>query len=198
MVQIRSITATFAAKVGSAMLGLLASVIVARSLGPEGRGSLAAATTLAAIGMQFGNLGLHASNTYYIARDRSQLPAIFANLIVAAVSFGAVAAVVLAVVSRATGMTNQMSAGLIGLALLWIPFGLAYILLANLLLGLHAVARFNQIEIGLKVATLLLTLAMLYFKAADATSFFAGGFVAQLLALMAVWVSLERRASSIA
>ena len=51
-------------------IGLITSVILARVLGPEGRGLYAVAATISAIGEQFGNFGLHASNTYYVARDK--------------------------------------------------------------------------------------------------------------------------------
>src|SRR3972149_6606561 len=58
---------------------LVTSVLVARILGPEGRGLYAVAMAVGAIGVQFGNLGLHASNTYYVARERSLLPALIGN-----------------------------------------------------------------------------------------------------------------------
>lgn len=194
---LQSIIATFAAKMFGAILAVLTSVIVARSLGPEGRGSYSAALALAAIGMQFGSLGLQSSNIYYVARDKSLLPAIVANSIIAAAGFGGLAAAILAVFSWATGTVDQISPGLLILALLWVPFGLAYMLLSNLLIGLHAIAKFNQIEIGMKVATLLLTLAALFLRPPEASAVAAAGLAAQILALIAVWSRLGQRGSLI-
>ncbi|MEZ5850029.1 MAG: hypothetical protein R3D68_05165 [Hyphomicrobiaceae bacterium] len=54
----RDVLATFGTKMAAAGVGLLTSVLVARSLGPDGRGAFATVMTLAAIGMQFANLGL--------------------------------------------------------------------------------------------------------------------------------------------
>ena len=52
------------------VLGFAQSVIVARALGPSGRGAVAAAITLALILLQAGTLGLTAANPYFVARDR--------------------------------------------------------------------------------------------------------------------------------
>jgi len=110
------------------VIGLLTSVVVTRLLGPEGRGLFAVATTISAIGVQFGNLGLHASNTYYVARDRSALPALTGNTLV--------------------------------ISLIWIPFGLAYRLLQNLLLGINKVRAYNKIDLVSKALTLAAIMAL--------------------------------------
>src|SRR4030043_1134751 len=76
---IRKVGETFITRICLIGIGLVTSVIVARILGPEGRGLYAVAATIGAIGVQFGNLGLHGSNTYYLARARSLLPALIGN-----------------------------------------------------------------------------------------------------------------------
>src|SRR3989442_8842856 len=70
---------TFATRVFLIGAGVVASVMVARALGPEGRGLYAVAGALAGVGVQFGNLGLHSANTYFAARDRGLLPRLAGN-----------------------------------------------------------------------------------------------------------------------
>src|SRR4051794_35293968 len=60
----------FATRVALVAVGLGNTILVARTLGPEGRGMYAVATAVSTIGIQVINLGLQASNTYYVARDR--------------------------------------------------------------------------------------------------------------------------------
>lgn len=153
----RDVLATFGTKMAAAGVGLLTSVLVARSLGPDGRGAFATVMTLAAIGMQFANLGLHSSNSYYLARDRSILPAVVANSLAFALVLGSLAGVLLTGVAWASGVVASAGAGAVGMAMASIPAGLAYLLLVNLLLPLQAVAAFNRIEFGLRLVMFALT-----------------------------------------
>lgn len=59
---------TFANRILLLGMGLITSVIVARILKPEGRGLYAVTIAITAAGVQFGNFGLHASNTYHAAK----------------------------------------------------------------------------------------------------------------------------------
>lgn len=192
-----NIASTFGAKIAAAVLGILVAAIVARTLGPEGRGSLAAVMALAGIGTQFANLGLHSSNTYFLARDRGLLTTIVANSILVSVVCGAIAATALGAIAWWTGVAQSAGFGLFALALLSIPLGLAYLLLVNLLVALSSVGRFNQIEIGLKIATLGLTLAAVAIHATGAMSFLAAAMTAQFIALAAVWLSLGQKLSGL-
>jgi O-antigen/teichoic acid export membrane protein len=194
---LRSIAATYATRIVATFLGLLTSVIVARSLGPEGRGSFAAAMVLAGIGMQFGNLGLPASNTYFLSRDRRLLTSIVASSVLVALLWGGIVAAILAAAARLTDMANSTGSGLIELALASVPIGIAYMLLVNLLIPLFAVTKFNQIELGFKIATVILTLAVIACSPAGPFWFVAAGLAAQVLALGAVWLSLRQPMSSL-
>ena len=84
----QKVVETFVTRILLIGIGLVTSVIVARILGPEGRGLYAVALAVGAIGMQFGNLGLHASNTYYVSRDRSLLPLLVSNTLLVSFAFG--------------------------------------------------------------------------------------------------------------
>jgi O-antigen/teichoic acid export membrane protein len=185
-----SVAATFAAKLAAAVLGLPISIVIARSLGPEGRGAFAAVVTLAGIGMSLANLGLHSSNTYFLSRDKALLAPIVANSILVSLVCGTLAAVMLAAVAWWIGTDRTAGQGLIAVALCGVPIGLAYMLLVNLLIALSSVARFNQIELGLKLTTLLLTLAVVVVFTADPAEFLIAALLAQVVALVALWFSL--------
>ncbi len=191
------VMATFGAKVAAAAVGLLTSVLIARSLGPDGRGAFAAVMTLAAIGMQLANLGLHSSNSYYLARDKSILGAIIGNSVLFALALGTLAGLLLMGTAWATGVVASAGALTVGAAMLSIPVGLAYMLLVNLLVPLHAINAFNRIEFGLRLATCVTTGGVCLALIPSPGLFVLAGLVAQLYAVGAVWRALDADASSL-
>src|SRR6267154_5379803 len=87
-----SIVETYATRMLLIAIGLATTMFVSRTLGPSGRGLFAVATAIAAIGVQFGNFGLHASNTYYVAKDRELLPVLIGNTLIVGLGIGGMAA----------------------------------------------------------------------------------------------------------
>src|SRR5262245_8500281 len=76
-----------------AMLGPFGiAIISARMLGPEGQGRYYYVVTLATIGAQFASFGIHASNTYRVAKQPSLLSPILTNSAWIAIVGGSVAA----------------------------------------------------------------------------------------------------------
>jgi O-antigen/teichoic acid export membrane protein len=137
-------------------IGLLTLVVMARILGPEGRGLYAVAATLGALGAQFGTLGLHTSNAYFAASKPESLPALTGNTLVIAFGFGGLIAAVLGTIFfLSPGLLFIRGATLL-LALLWIPCGLACALLQNLMLGIEDICGYNIVEIANKSLPLIL------------------------------------------
>ena len=131
------------------------AVVIARELGPSGRGFYAVAAAVGAIGVQFSNLGLHLSNTYYVAKDRALLPVLIGNtlaVIIAACFVTALSGIGLVLLPK----LSPIHGALLLLALASVPIGLAYLLTQGLLLGVNEVRAYNQIECGSKLLALAL------------------------------------------
>ncbi len=75
----KNVSRVFGIKTIVLVLGMLSSIVSARVLGPEGKGVFAVATALTGMGVQFGNLGMHSSNTYFLAKNKKILPCIVGN-----------------------------------------------------------------------------------------------------------------------
>lgn len=144
---VRKVAETFATRIFLLGIGLVTSIIVTRILGPEGRGFYAVATAIGATGVQFGNLGLHASNTYCVARDRTLLPSLLGNTLIVSFVLGGGGAVFAWMLFVLLPDLAPVKGLLLFMALAWIPFGLAYLLLQNLLLGIHEVRAYNKVEL---------------------------------------------------
>lgn len=177
----RQISDTFLTRVLGIALGFGASVITSRILGPEGRGQFATAACLGAIGVQFGNLGLPAANTYFVSRDRRKLSAAVGNsLLVSFVlgSFGAVAA--LSVFTMFPELAPVQGA-LLWLGLLSVPLGLCLLLMQNLLLAIQEIRAFNQQELSHKILALVLMLCLVPLGWVSPQSVIAVGLAASLI-----------------
>ena len=151
----RNVLETYGTRLLVVAVTFATAIVIARELGPAGRGLFAVAATLGAIGAQFGNLGLHASNIYYVAKDRALLPALIGNTL--AVVFAA--CVIAALGGIAFVFWPKLSpvhGTLLLLALASVPVGLAYMLTQGLLLGVNEVRAYNNIECGGKLLALVL------------------------------------------
>jgi O-antigen/teichoic acid export membrane protein len=182
---IRKVGETFLTRICLIGIGLATSVIIARILGPEGRGLYAVALAISAFGVQFGNLGFHASNTYYVARDKRLLPALVGNTILLSFAVGGFITVLLWVIFSRWPHLAPLDGVLFILSLIWIPLGLASLLLQNLLLGIQEVHAYNKIELGTKLFGVGLLSLLVFIRTVTVEAFFSTGLVA--LVISSVW-----------
>jgi len=187
---VAAVSGTYAARVAGLAIGLATSILVARSLGPEGRGLVAAAATLMAVGVQLANLGLHTSNTYYVARDRRLLPVLLGNSLVLSLGVGCLGAI--AAFAILSGLQGVAPVGglLLALALAGIPIGLASLLLQNLLLGIHSIAWFNALEVLSRFVTLGLVTTLVVLAWATPEAVVASGIIAATIAGIGAFIRL--------
>lgn len=171
----------------SLALGLGTTVLVARLLGPEGRGLFAVATTIVGLGLQFGNLGLHSSNSYFIAKDRTLLPVLATHsLLTSFIVGGCVATGFLGVIwlrPEWSPLAGQQDQSLLVIALLWTPLAIAYLLFQNLFLGLQQFRSYNESEIYPKAIAVTLLGAMYLGRVSNVNIAFATGFIGCFLSL---------------
>ena len=187
----RSIVETYATRILLIAIGFATTVIISRTLGPSGRGLFAVAAAIGAIGIQFGNLGLHASNTYYVAKDRELLPVLVGNTLVVSFGLGGMAALFGWILAATSPNLAPLHGTLLALAFAWIPFGLAYQLLQNLLLGIDEVRAYNAIELASKVIGLALVGLAVLSGRVSAEIMFAATMAALVFTLL--WVLWKLR-----
>lgn len=149
----RNSAETFLTRIFLICLGLITTVIIARILGPEGRGIYAVAVAVAALGSQLGNLGLHASCVYFVARDNKLLPALWGNAISAGLAIGVLVSIVVCFMVTFFNVFSLLKNNMV---LYWtlvlLPISLIYLLAQNLLLGLQLIRTYNVVEIIAKVS----------------------------------------------
>jgi len=183
---IRKVVETYIVRMVIIGLGVIVSVVVARVLGPQGRGLYAVAFSLGNIGIQFGNFGLHSSNVYYVSRDRKLLPGLAANSLVVALAVGLGGSLAAWGLFQLYPSLAPVNGGLLILSLLWVPLGLSYLLVQNLLIGIQDMRSYNKVELGGKVLNLVIVGAMIAAGFVSVESFFGAAVAA--LGMTAVWV----------
>lgn len=138
---------TLIVRVALISAGFLTSIITARFLGPEGRGIYFYWTTIAALLIQFGNLGLHSSNTYYLAKGDAKLSTLAVNSLWVSLASGLVLGAAL------TGFIWLQNSTLHGEwpyllpVLAMVPAGLYFLLGTNLLVALDRFSEYNAFEL---------------------------------------------------
>jgi len=186
----RNVLETYGTRVVVLLITFATAVVIARELGPTGRGLYAVAVTLGAIGAQFGNLGLHASNIYYVARDRGLLPALIGNTL-AVVFVASIVAAIGGIGFAFWPNASPVHGTLLPLALASVPVGLAYLLTQGLLLGVDEVRAYNNIECGGKLLALML-MCILALGHAGTVELFFGATLSSVMVTF-LWALLRLR-----
>lgn len=132
---VTSVVMTLGAYVAAASLSLVNLVIVARELGPVGRGDIVFLITVASIAGHLGSLSVHEANANFAGTEPQARPSLFTNSLLLALAFGALAAGGVAALVAAFPAVG----GDVDRAILWVA--LASIPLVILRLYLHFLAQ---------------------------------------------------------
>ena len=177
---------TFISRILTISVGVLITVLIARNLGPENQGLYAVAVALVAVGVQLGNFGLHASNTYFVSKDRHLLPHLFGNtLLVSAILGGGIGLSGL-VIGIAFPDISPVHNSMLMMVIASIPFALAFYLLQNLLLGIQEIRTYNIINFCVKFLLLIFILSLILINQVSAAGFFLTLLVSTVISFL--WV----------
>ena len=168
----QQVAETFGTRVFLILINAVNTILIARLLGPDGRGEYAVAIAVSAIGVQVLSLGWQSANTYYVAQDRSLLERLTSNtfaLGAAVTVIGALAISFFAAVPSAA----PVGLGLMALGIATVPPLLLTLNLRHLLLGIGEVRAYNAIDLIAGVSGVLITLALALGGAATPASLLA-------------------------
>lgn len=147
-------------------VGIVTSVILARALGPEGRGQYALLILIPALLQLFGGLGIDQSVTYLVARRRAEAGGVALTLAAFATTIGLVLIAVYALLDALPAYQELLDTASLERGLLWIlvvllPVNMATLCLVSALLGLERYRLYNIAASIAPIVTLLLLSALL-------------------------------------
>lgn len=142
-------------------LGFLSSILTARALGVSGRGVYFTAMTFSQIAIQFGNMGLQSSNTYYVAKDTNRLGVLVGNSLWISLLVGGLGTALYALYSQ-WQHSIALDSYLMWLTVLFVAPNIFYMLGTNLLVGVGKLEQYNGytlfynlLNVGLNVVVFL-------------------------------------------
>ena len=141
------------------VLGFFTSIIVARTLGPVGRGYLGVATTLTGLGVQLGLLGFHSSNTFYVSKNPYLLPTMISNSILISCIIGGFTTIILFFMRYLIIGDTTLPLPLLLISLALIPLNICFLLFQGLLTGIQKFKHYNLSEVFNKSIHVFLILA---------------------------------------
>jgi O-antigen/teichoic acid export membrane protein len=144
---------TFSAELLSFVFGLAASILLARVLGPSGRGTFALLMLIPTMMLRFGCLGIEAANVYFTGSKKYHLKDIVSNSMLSSALLGSVLLVLLALVSRCETFSHFLQSNKIVSIYLWmmaltVPVSLVCSFLKKVLLGSGRIIAFNQLNVA--------------------------------------------------
>lgn len=143
---------TFLTQVSVFVFGFAASIILARVLGPEGRGIYTLIILIPAVLGMLGTLGIGIANIYFSANRKYRLGEIVSNSLVSSIGLGLIIILVYGVVSTTNAFHGFLSANSIRPFYLWlavftVPIALLYNFFHKILLGREEIVKFNSVNI---------------------------------------------------
>jgi O-antigen/teichoic acid export membrane protein len=152
--------------VGVLLFSVAATIVIARTLGPSGRGAIAVAFSFTLLMVQFGILGLHSANSYFAARDPAQIARILTNTLWASALMGTVLALLGVTLNELfPSILRGLDALEITLVLLGVPAALASNLLQSILLAEGRMIAYNGVELGMAITVFVgLTVGLTVFS----------------------------------
>jgi O-antigen/teichoic acid export membrane protein len=150
------ILGVFGTRVTAFLFGVTATFLMARLLGPDGRGVYGTVTTFVGLLFTFAQLGLPSAVTFFAGGGRSVASLRRATLLLTvgiSIVVLAVSVALLPVFDRTIAQTATYQELLLGLAAL--PLLLSNGMAGGILYGRHATRNYNLIQVGQAMATLL-------------------------------------------
>jgi O-antigen/teichoic acid export membrane protein len=178
------------------VLGFAITVLIARGLGPEGQGEYMVVVIFAATVTQFANLGLHCSNTYFLAADKALYPALLGNSFWISLGVGGSAAILAVLAAQTFGWGPEANGANLWWGALMVPQRLFFMLGGNLLVGLNRIRLYGFFQI-LSFVMLIVPVALVGYYGGGVDDFLVATWAAWTATALLLWLTLTRGGGSL-
>jgi len=155
---------TFSASITNLALGVLLSVVIARSLGPEGKGIYTVVTLFSSLIVTLGSLGFPSGAAFYVAKRSYTRQEILGNSVLVSLLMALVGIIVglITIITFGRYVFPGVSQGYLLLALLIIPGNMLLIHLQYILLGAQHIKGYNLAAMIQGFLSLIFTILFLW------------------------------------
>lgn len=191
----RNVTSTFGTQLLALLLATLNAAVIARLLGPSGKGILALTVLAPNVFALFLSGGISVANVYYTGQKRFDLPTLSANATAFTVMATALG-VVIAAALYASGILTKLLPGiplnLLALSMLGLPFSLLNSYFISLLQGRQLISRINLVSLMQRTSTVALTLLLVAVMGWGLTGAVLAVLVSSMVSVAVLGVMLRR------
>lgn len=190
---------TFATRALVLVFGVGISIIIARSLGPEGKGIYSLAILLPALLVTFTNLGVNPATVFYIAKRKYSSKEVFGNNIILTVLISTFTILVGLVIIffLSSRLFPAVGKDYLLLALCLIPLPLFFDFVSHILVGLQRIATYNIIYFLQSFLFLILVGALLLGLQFGIKAAISAQIIAYLLAGIALFFFAKKETGGI-
>jgi len=148
----KSSTITFSSQILIFALGFVASIILARVLGPSGKGIYALIVLIPALMLKLGSLGIEAANVYFTGSKQYEIKDIISNSLLCGILLSSILIFLFFGVFHLDIFQNYLASNQINPFYLWIvvltvPLSLLSGFLISIFLGAEKITVYNKINI---------------------------------------------------
>ncbi len=154
---------TLSTRIVNFLFGMVISIIIARILGPEGKGIYSLAILVPTLAITFSNLGIGPATIFYIGKEKYDLKKILGNNLIFSLIIGALALLIGFIIILLTKglFFKDVPISLLMTALILIPFSLSFTLLNQIILGMQQILKYNILEFSKQFFFLILVVIVL-------------------------------------
>ena len=156
----RNVTSTFAVQIITLFIATANAAVIARLLGPSGKGILALTILVPNVLALFLSGGIGVANVYFAGRGRFDVPTLTGNAMaftLMATLLGIVVTAVMVMSGLLPKMLPGIPLGLLAVSMLGLPFNLLNSYFTTILQGLQQISRINVVSLLQRTSTFGLT-----------------------------------------
>ncbi len=141
----KNTTITFLVRILNLIIGLVTSIVIARNLGPNGKGIYSLVILLPTLIVNFTNIGIGPATVYYIGKGKYSYEKIFGNNIIMSliISIFSILVGLIIIIFFRKFFFSGISSYYLFFSLILIPFILLFGYLESILLGLKCFEKYN-------------------------------------------------------
>ena len=163
---LKNSTITFSSRILIFVLGLGTSIIVARTLGPKGKGIYTLILLIPTVMLRLGTLGIEVANVYFTGSKKYKIEDIVSNSLLSSLLLGSILFLLFFNIYPLSIFqnflkSNQLNGIYLRFAVLAVPFLLLSGYLRSILLGKEEIIIFNKINILETVFDLMVIIILL-------------------------------------
>lgn len=157
---------TFLSQILTFILGFATSIILARALGPKGKGMYTLIILIPIVMSKLGSLGIEAANVYFTGSKKYKIEDIVSNSLLSSILLGSILLLLFFTIYRLSILQNFLKSNQLNDIYLWfavlaVPFLLLSGYLIGIFLGKEEIIIYNKINILQTVFNLILIVILL-------------------------------------